>query len=262
MGFLPVKPFSVLRLSTWALVSCYLGWFLANVVAETAPLGPYAGAIGWAILILVPLVLVAARPGSPRASKPLSTTIRYLVLAVALAAHVRGSIVERVRVTGESMLPTYRPGDALWIEKWSVGLHPPDLSFPFGSPFRAGLVPALGWGLPPRGSVVVLRFPGGDRRIVKRVAALPGEDYDLGAGAPAEEPRRWLEIPADQLSLLGDSARIALLQGPAPRGVVPSHTLLVLGDNSTLSRDSRSFGFVPIFYIEGVAVGGGRPLKP
>jgi signal peptidase I len=93
----------------------------------------------------------------------------------------------RVEVAGRSMVPTLRPGD------WLVAT-------------RRGRIR--------RGSVVVLRHPGDDLDLVKRVAAVPGDP-------------------------LGD-------------GVLDPGRYLVVGDDPAASTDGRTFGPVGRSAIEGV----------
>ena len=93
----------------------------------------------------------------------------------------------RVEVSGSSMAPTLRPGD------WLVAT-------------RGGEIH--------RGDVVVLRQPGGELDLVKRVAALPGQQWE------------------DR--------------------ILGSNEFLVMGDNPGASTDGRKFGPVPREAIEGV----------
>lgn len=99
-------------------------------------------------------------------------------------------------------------------------------------------------GLPAVGDVVVVGEPGPCRPgrkdpppharwLVKRVAAVPGDP------GPAFLPD-WAR-PAD--------------------GIVPPDRLVLLGDNASLSRDSRQFGPVPVDRLLGVVLrrlGGGE----
>ena len=241
------------------LSAVYLAWFAANQLETARALGPFADPMAWLVLLGAPVVAALVR--SPDFG-PWRHAIRVAGtagLAALLALHVRASIIERVQVVGESMAPTYASGDILWVEKVSVGLRPPPLAFPLGSPFRTGLFPTLGWGVPPRGAVVVLRLPGMDRLLVKRVVAVAGDSYSIAAADAGPVWQPPFSYPEEHTSLLGPVARRALFEGCPERGVVPANTLLVLGDNRAASRDSRAFGFVPIFYVEGVALGGGRP---
>jgi signal peptidase I len=119
-----------------------------------------------------------------------------LLLAAALLARRRLLLVT---VTGSSMAPTYAEGDRLLVRRAR----------------RAR-----------RGSVVVLRGPGGLR--VKRVAAAAGDPVPAGM--------------------------------PVPDAVVPPGRLLVLGDNPDRSADSRTGGYLAAADLVGVAVRGRVPL--
>ncbi|MFD1538340.1 S26 family signal peptidase [Nonomuraea guangzhouensis] len=120
-----------------------------------------------------------------------------------------------VTVHGESMLPTYRPGERLVLRR-----------------------------TPPRslrtGQVVVLTEPGhsepdaplsgtstGPYLIIKRVAALPGDP-----------------IPRDTVP--------ALRTAPGTR--VPDGHLVVLGDNADRSHDSRHSGYLTTDRLLGVVL--------
>lgn len=112
-----------------------------------------------------------------------------------------------VTVDGESMLPSYRPGDRLLVR-------------------RAALARVR------RGDVVVLRAPGLSRPLpvppsrpglfLKRAAALPGDAVPPGI--------------------------------PVPDAVVPPRRLVVLGDNTGGSFDSRSSGYYADADVIGVVV--------
>jgi signal peptidase I len=111
---------------------------------------------------------------------------RWLVLG-ALGAAVTAARPFRVEVAGRSMEPTLRPGD------WLLAT-------------RAGRVR--------RGTVVVLAHPGRSLDLVKRVAAVPGDEVDGRRLGPDE--------------------------------------YLVVGDNRSWSTDGRAFGTVRRGAIEGV----------
>ena len=106
-----------------------------------------------------------------------------------------------VWVAGDSMLPTYRSGDLLVVDKWAYRSHGPN-----------------------RGDVVVARYHGG--WIVKRVVGLPSEIIEVrhgqvtvdGSRVPLEHAVElgFLDIApgrllADRYAILGDN-----------RGVEPS----------------------------------------
>lgn len=110
----------------------------------------------------------------------------WLTFGAAAAAAV-ASRPFRVEVAGRSMMPTLRPGD------WLVAT-------------RRGRIR--------RGSVVVLRHPGDQFDLVKRVAAVPGDSF-------------------------GD-------------GVLDQGRYVVVGDDPAASTDGRTFGPVERSAIEGV----------
>jgi signal peptidase I len=117
-----------------------------------------------------------------------------------------------VIVEGHSMLPTYRPGDRVLVRRGIV-------------PSRGGVVvvelPSTerrSWDLPPTG-LGNRREPVTARQwLVKRVAAGPGDPWIAEAGATDRVP--------------------------------PGH-LLLLGDNASVSFDSRQMGPFPVSRVLG-----------
>ncbi|MFE3204719.1 signal peptidase I [Embleya sp. NPDC059237] len=149
--------------------------------------------------------IVRAVPGGTVGSAVLAAVI--LVLA---GVRVLRSRLALVRVTGTSMAPTFADGERLLVD-------------------RAGAVR--------RGDVIVFRNPtaalgaGRDpRRLIKRVAALPGDP-----------------VPAE----VRDAVRAA------NDAVVPAGSLVVRGD-APRSHDSRHFGYVPASTVLGVVRTGAR----
>ncbi|WP_327586836.1 S26 family signal peptidase [Nonomuraea sp. NBC_00507] len=121
-----------------------------------------------------------------------------------------------VTVRGESMTPTYRPGDRLLARRW--GLHR----------LRRGDVVVLdgariaGPRTPVPGDLVL------NDRILKRVTALPGDPVPYS---------RIDDRVADQQTVR----------------VLPRH-IVVLGDNPMLSADSRVFGPVDQDHVRAVVI--------
>lgn len=200
-----------------------------------------------------------------------------LVLA---ASHLKVCLIERVQVEGASMFPTLRSGEIVWIEKISNGIDLPPLYFPFGSIAPTGKAPPFGRQQYHRGDIVVFRYPGmnpenGDF-FIKRIIALPGDRYairegsvyvngerldepylapDVSTGAGPQSFQPPIQRLPLELNLLHPAVKHSALFGAPTEGVVPRNTVFALGDNREHSRDSRSIGFVPSFYISGVAVG-------
>ncbi|MDB5194324.1 MAG: signal peptidase [Parcubacteria group bacterium] len=81
------------------------------------------------------------------------------------------------------------------------------------------------WGRQPHKSDVVVVLPRGFReRVVKRVYATPGDRFDLGSGVVSLDPQEYF----------------------------------LMGDNSAVSEDSRTFGPVDAWNIQGRVIGAFR----
>jgi signal peptidase I len=119
------------------------------------------------------------------------------------------------------MAPTLEPGDRYLLKK-NAYTHGP----------------------PRRGDVIVFHHPTDKGQIlVKRVVGLPGEQLGIVDGRVAVNGERLRE----------DYLRTApFVEGPRWL-TVPDGTVYVLGDNRSLSEDSRDFGPVALRLIIGRA---------
>ncbi|MBX7059148.1 MAG: signal peptidase I [Leptospirales bacterium] len=268
-----------------SLFYLYTGWFFANESLRTPLSGTLTQELAWLLLAtgagLAALHwrldhrLIQAGRGYFR-WRWLERRIVALLAAALVAFHFRDMALERVEVSGESMAPGLQSGDRIWIEKISNGIHLPELSFPFGALSATGKLPRFGLQLMRRGDVVVFRYPGADAFgatfFVKRIVAMPGDHFELHGEdiwvngvrsfEPSMIPSRNIQTsaipaaapirqPPAELSLLAPVVRDSALFGIGNRGVVPPNCVLVLGDNRRHSRDSRSIGFIPAFFIVG-----------
>jgi signal peptidase I len=122
----------------------------------------------------------------------------------------------RVVVEDDSMRPTLIPGDRLWVDP------------------RAAGDPAVA-----RGAIVVVPDPGGESRwLVKRAAAVgPGTVYVVRNGVEVRSPDSREAPPSDAVDVCDLAAG----------------ALYVVSDGPTGSRDSRTFGPVPVRSVIGVA---------
>ena len=91
-----------------------------------------------------------------------------------------------------------------------------------------------------RGQVVILRAPGDDETVVKRVIGLPGEVVEVHGGVVFVDG-----VPLQE-DYVRDRARFT------GRWVVGPNEYFVLGDNRNASRDSQDYGPVDASRITGV----------
>jgi signal peptidase I len=160
------------------------------------------------------------------------------VLAViAVIALARGSLADHYVVPTGSMEPTLLPGDRVLVDKTAFGWRLPYTHIELG-----------GDAAPRRGDVVIFDSPEDGTRLVKRVAAVPGDRVAVRDGRllvndrPLADPER----PDVEHWERGD-VHLELRHGGGPDLApteVPPGRFLVLGDARGNSRDGRIFGFV------------------
>lgn len=158
-----------------------------------------------------------------RASKsPTASLLEWVVViavAITSALLMKAYLLAQFQVEGTSMLNTLHPGDRVLVNRLSYHLHDPR-----------------------RGDVVVLhRLEGtsGERDLIKRVIALPGEVVDI-RDCMVYIDNRLLEEPYLDPTI----ASCTLPNGTTFPYVVPSGDVFVMGDNRPGSGDSRSFGAI------------------
>jgi len=106
---------------------------------------------------------------------------------------------------------------------------------------------------PERGEVIVFDTPpeaesrcGAGGTFVKRLVVLPGETWEMRDGVVYVNGRRLHEPYVDQERRGGDTR---------PSETVPPGYYVMLGDNRTMSCDSRSWGAVPRDNLIGTVFG-------
>jgi len=143
--------------------------------------------------------------------------VAAVILIVGLVVHYFFFTILVVR--GASMIPNYNDGEVLTINKIAYQLSAPN-----------------------RGDVIAMYWPGEtEKRFIKRIVGLPGETVGIENGKVLinnqvlREP--YLE---SSVKTLGDTTR-----------VLQSDEYFVLGDNRSVSSDSRAWGPVPRSFVLG-----------
>jgi signal peptidase I len=129
-------------------------------------------------------------------------------------------LTARIRVEGISMEPSLHEGQFVVVNRM-----------------------AYRWSQPERGDIIVFHFPlNPERRFIKRVIGLPGEEVTVRAG---------------QVFINGELIDEPYLNA-APRysgdWTLGSDEIFVLGDNRNNSSDSQNWGPLPLNEIIGKAV--------
>ena len=176
---------------------------------------------------------------------------RLFLLFVALMMVFRSAVADWNTVPTGSMLPTIVEGDRILVNKMAY-----DLRLPFT---HVSLVKLAD---PKRGDIIVFDSQKSDKKLIKRVAAIPGDSVMmrnnrlyLNGKALDYTPQTLSEFAKGDVSewaenLDGVSHTIRLSAIPSPLAnfgpiVVPQGQYLALGDNRDNSADSRVIGFIP-----------------
>ncbi len=160
--------------------------------------------------------------------KPEST--KTVALYIFLAFTVRWGLAEAYRIPSESMNPTLKPGDMIFVNKAQYGVRVP---FTQTWLWETGEVK--------RGDVIVFRYPQDlSTFYVKRAIGLPGEQIFIDSnGSVFVNGEKQEELYTAKTASTEIPAKTF---GPI---IVPANQLFVLGDNRNNSSDSRTWGFVP-----------------
>lgn len=181
-----------------------------------------ADAGGGAATALIDIEQPAPAPKRPRKHKmnPLLEWLVVIVVAIGAALIVRAYVLQQFAVSGTSMYSTLHDGDRVLVNKLSYRLHEPR-----------------------RGDVVVLKTieSMGERDLIKRVVALPGETVEYRNCVLYIDGKTLVEPYLDPEVVTPDhcgGGQVAL--------TIPDDHVFVLGDNRGGSKDSRDLG--PIEY--------------
>jgi signal peptidase I len=162
------------------------------------------------------------QPPAPRKQKSSAWTewIIVIVVAVTAALVVRAFVLQQFAVSGHSMDTTLHNGDRVLVNKLSYRLHHPN-----------------------RGDVVVLKtLEGtGERDLIKRVIALPGETVEYKSCVLYINGKELVEPYLNPAIVTPSSCG-----GDQTKLTIPAEHVFVMGDNRGGSKDSRDIG--PVEY--------------
>jgi signal peptidase I len=145
--------------------------------------------------------------------------LETLVLSVVLFVGIN-AVSARIRVDGESMVPTLTSGEYVIVSRLSYRI-----------------------GTPQRGDIIVFHFPRDPKEeYIKRVIGLPGDEVQVMNGQVYINGQPLNESYLDVKMNYTGTWR------------VPAGQLFVLGDNRNNSSDSHDWGTVPMDYVVGKAI--------
>lgn len=202
-------------------------------------------------------------------------TFRTVAYAVLIAMVIRTFAFEPFKIPSESMLPTLKIGDYLFVSKYSYGFS--KHSFPFSmGPFSGRILEDL----PERGDVAVFKKPIGEPiDYIKRIVGLPGDKLQVkngvlhinGNAVKRERVDDFVDRDAN-----GNVRRVVQFKETLPNGksyltldmvrngsadntdvyTVPAGHIFGMGDNRDNSTDSRFLahvGYIPVENLVGRA---------
>jgi signal peptidase I len=146
--------------------------------------------------------------------------IKIVIIALVIVVPIRYFLFQPFLVRGQSMEPNFENGDYLIIDEISYRIRDPQ-----------------------RGEVTVFRYPyQPSQRFIKRIIGLPGETVEIKDG-------KVMVIKDDQTEILDESYLPKDLKTQwnieIPIISIPENKFFVLGDNRSVSADSRSWGLLP-----------------
>ena len=167
--------------------------------------------------------------------------IKPILIAAVLALFIRTFVIQPFKIPSNSMYPTLKPGDRIFVSKFIYGAQ---------IPFTGIRLPKVRD--PEFGDIVVFLSPEEKKKyLVKRFIAKGGDTVRIKDGNVYVNGKEKAVLVEDENTAGGETLKRAFYFGRDKYGIegkliqVPEGNFYVLGDNSANSRDSRYWGFVP-----------------
>ena len=194
-------------------------------------------------------------------------SVKTIGIAVLVALIFRSSVAAPYKIPSGSMIPTLKIGDFIFVSKLSYGLKIPFTNYNFWSYDQAK-----------KGDVVVFIFPEDESfDYIKRIVGTAGDIVEMkedivyvnNKPLPREKAEDRsilsdvsLNVPKGAAQLYyekADSKKHFILESWPAGGnygpiTIPEGHVFVMGDNRDNSRDSRSWGLLPVKNIRGRAL--------
>ncbi|MGB2601166.1 MAG: signal peptidase I [Candidatus Omnitrophota bacterium] len=157
--------------------------------------------------------------------------IKPILIAAVLALFIRTFIVQPFKIPSNSMYPTLKPGDRIFVNKFLYGARIPLTNIRLPDVRE-----------PHIGDIVVFTSPVEKKKyLVKRFIASGGQSVQITDGELFVNGKKVEETPLRGIFYYnrgeyGESDKVIN---------VPEGYFYALGDNSANSMDSRYWGFVP-----------------
>lgn len=168
---------------------------------------------------------------NPHVKSQIREWTESIIIAIVLALLIRTFVVQAFKIPSGSMIPTFKVGDRIFVNKFIYGAR---------IPFTDLRLPAVRD--PRRGDIVVFISPEDRKKdFVKRLIAVGGETVEIKDGRiyiDGKDIQEPVSIRSVYYYNAGDFG------GEGAKIQVPKDAYFVLGDNSASSRDSRYWGFV------------------
>jgi signal peptidase I len=165
--------------------------------------------------------------------------IKPIIIAAILALFIRTFIIQPFKIPSNSMFPTLKPGDRIFVSKFIYGAK---------IPFTRYRLPEVRE--PKTGDIVVFLSPVEKKKfLVKRFIAGPGDTVLINDGQIYLDGNPVDSSPIDKFTYY-NRGQYAIKDETI---TVPEDSFFVLGDNSANSLDSRYWGFVPFDKLVGKA---------